>query len=231
MLKSMKRTLALVTVSLVFAHSLSAGDIVGTVRARGKEGADQEASGGKYDSRKFKFVERVDYDQLKEFVVSIDSPVEFKAETPKTVEVVTQKDATFSPHVLPILVGTTVRWPNNDTIYHNVFSYSEAAAFDLGLYKDDKADAKKVPFPKVGRVDAFCSIHSQMHCVILVMENPFYALTDAKGKFTITNVPPGKYKLKAWHERMPSESKEVVVPEKGSVKIDFELGIKNLPKY
>ncbi|MDB6109964.1 MAG: hypothetical protein JWR69_1714, partial [Pedosphaera sp.] len=74
-------------------------------------------------------------------------------------------------------------------------------------------------------------IHSTMSCVVLVLENPFFAATDAKGGYAIANVPPGNYRLKAWHERLPSLVKEVTVPETGEVKVDFILGILNLPKY
>lgn len=229
----MSKTLLLfLTLALAPVPHLLAGDIVGTVRAHAKEGAEQAAAGGKYDSRKFKFVEKVDYSRFRDFVVYIDQPVAVKTNAPpKTVEVITQKDATFRPHVMPIVAGTTVSWPNNDDIYHNVFSYSETRPFDLGLYKSDKGDVPKVPFPTPGRVDAFCSIHSQMHCIILVLENPFFATTDAKGGFVITNVPAGTYRLKAWHERLPAEAKEVIVPEKGSVRMEFDLTVKGLPKF
>src|SRR5438046_2318822 len=177
-----------------------AGDITGIVRAEGKPGVESPPDGGgKYESRKFKFVERVDYSQLRDFVVYVDQPTAEKPTPPaKPLEVVTQKDATFKPHVLPVVIGTTVSWPNQDEILHNVYSFSETKQFDLGLYKNE---VKTVNFDKSGRVDVFCSIHSKMHCVILVLENPYFATTDAKGGFTITNVPPGIYRVKAPHPR------------------------------
>jgi hypothetical protein len=70
-----------------------------------------------------------------------------------------------------------------------------------------------------------------MHCVVLVMENPYFSMTGADGRYFITNVPPGTYKLKAWHERMPADEQVVVVPTNGVVQADFVLTIKNLPKY
>ena len=130
--------------------------------------------------------------------------------------------------MLPVLAGTTVEWPNNDRIYHNVFSFSEPKQFDLGLYKS--GDTKSVTFNKAGRVDVFCSIHSAMSCVVLVVENPYFARTDDKGNYSITNVPPGTYKLKAWHERLPVQEKEITVPKEGSVTADFKMGITGLPK-
>lgn len=212
-----------------------AGNITGVVRAQAREGTEGEGAGGKYDSRKLKFVEKVNYTALKDFVIYIDGPVGEKPKPsakPAIVETsrnkVTQEGAQFSPHVLPIVAGTTVEWPNNDRIYHNVFSFSDAKQFDLGLYKS--GDSKSVTFDKPGRVDVFCSIHSTMSCIVLVMENPYFARADEKGAYAITNVPPGTYKLKAWHERLPPQEKEITVTDKGDVKVDFTMGITGLPK-
>jgi len=134
----------------------------------------------------------------------------------------------FDPHVLPVMTGTRVEWPNNDSILHNVFSVSEACPFDLDLYKAPVI--KSVKFDKPGRVDVFCSIHTRMNCIVLVVENPYFASTNEKGGYSITNVPPGTYKLKAWHERLPAQSQDITVPETGDMKVDFALGIKDLPK-
>jgi hypothetical protein len=109
-----------------------------------------------------------------------------------------------------------------------VFSFSDPKQFDLGLYKS--GDSKSVTFDKPGRVDVFCSIHSTMNCILLVMENPFFAKADDKGQYAITNVPAGSYKLKAWHERLPMQEKAITVPEQGDVRVDFTMGITGLPK-
>jgi len=219
-----------------FGAAASAGTISGVVRAQGKAGAepDSGAGGGNYASRQFKFVERVNYADMHDFVVYIEGPGpagQKPGPPPKVAQVVTrrvtQKGAIFTPHVLPVLAGTTVEWPNNDDIMHNVFSFSETKSFDLGLYKSPTV--RSVTFDKPGRVDVFCSIHTRMNCVILVLENPFFAGTNEKGAYTIANVPPGTYKLKAWGERLPSQTREVTVPVGGDVKADFTLGINNLP--
>ncbi|HZV33069.1 MAG TPA: carboxypeptidase regulatory-like domain-containing protein [Verrucomicrobiae bacterium] len=188
-----------------------------------------------YESRALKFATRVDYGAMHDFIVYIEGPVGTnklvapgKPVQVLTVRQVNQKHATFEPHIMPIVVGTTVEWPNNDDIYHNVFSYSEVKPFDLDLYK--APTVKKVLFDKPGRVDVFCSIHSSMSCVVLVLENPYFARTDSKDVYTIKDVPAGTYHLKAWHERLPAQSREIVVPEKGEVKADFTLGITGLPK-
>ena len=220
------------TLLVVVVH---AGTITGSVRAKGKEGVDQDAAAGKYDSRKYKFAERIEYAELRDFVVYVVAPSGTNT-TPSdqpaqitTTRRVNQQGAAFSPHVLPLLVGTTVEWPNNDDILHNAFSISDPKEFDLGLYKHP--ELKRVTFDKPGRVDVFCSIHKTMNCVILVLESPFFAATDPRGHYAITNVPPGTYKLKAWHERLPSQSREVTVPRDGEVRVDFTLGITDLPKY
>jgi plastocyanin len=220
----------LIGLSLYLCLQVRAGTIVGSVRAEGKVSGAEGASNGRYDSRKFKFVERVDYSQFQEFVVYIEGKITnappYKS---KTLQIVTQRDAVFRPHVLPLMVGTKVEWPNKDDIFHNVFSMSESNPFDLGLYKDP--EIKSVEFKNAGRVDVFCSIHSKMNCVLLVLENPFFATTDSSGHYKIENVPPGIYHVRAWHERLPPESHEITVPESGEVKLDFVLGIKGLPQY
>jgi len=207
-----------------------AATLLGSVRAEGKLEGSADGKGGKYDSRKFKFVERVNYAELQDFVVYIEGKVTnappFRA---KTFQIITQRDAVFRPHVLPLVVGSTVEWPNKDDIFHNVFSMSESNPFDLGLYKDP--EVKKVEFRNPGRVDVFCSIHSKMSCVLLVLENPFFASTDSAGHYKIENVPAGVYRLRAWHERLPASIKEITVPETGEVQVDFVLGIKGLPQY
>jgi plastocyanin len=204
------------------------------VRAEGKAGTETAAAGGAYDGRKFKFVERVNYAALQDFIVYVEGvlPGTNLAATTVVVETrrnITQKGARFTPRVLPVMVGTTVEWPNHDEIFHNVFSISEPKQFDLGLYKHP--ELKRVKFDHPGRVDAFCSIHTAMHCIILVLENPYFAAADAQGRYRIADVPPGTYKLKAWHERLPSQSKAIVVSENGTTQADFTLGITNLPQY
>jgi plastocyanin len=210
--------------------SAQAGTLFGTVKAQpNPELTDRPgAGGGKYDSRQFKFVEKVQYDQIKDFVVYIEGEMTNVTFAAMTKDVITQKDAMFHPHVMPVVVGTEVRWPNKDDIFHNVFSISDAKNFDLGLYKDPEIG--KVTFDKAGRVDVFCSIHSQMNCVILVLKNPFFAATDSKGAYRIANIPAGTYKVKAWHERLPGQVKEITIPAEGEVRADFVVGVVNLTK-
>jgi plastocyanin len=228
--------LALASACLFLGASAAlGGTITGNVRAEGKSGVDNDSGGGAYASRKFKFVERVNYAEMHDFLVYIEGHVTAtNLSTTNVLQVstkrVAQQGAMFTPHVLPVVVGTTVEWPNDDDIFHNVFSVSDAKSFDLGLYKGNPP-GKRVTFDKPGRVDVFCSIHENMHCIVYVLENPFFANTDQSGNFTISGVPAGTYKLKAWHDRLPAAEQEITVPADGEVKADFVLGIKNIPQY
>jgi plastocyanin len=233
----MKGSAIAIIAALLCGTSGIAGTIVGNVHAEAKAGAESSGSGpdGAYASRKYKFVPKVNYAAMNDFVVFIEGPV--GTNTAATTNLVTvstkriaQHGAAFSPHVLPVMVGTTVEWPNDDGIYHNVFSMSDAKQFDLGLYKGNPPE-KRVTFDKTGRVDVFCSIHENMHCVVLVLQNPYFATTDENGDYKIPNIPPGTYTIKAWHERLPADEKQIVVPTNGEVRADFTLTIKNLPQY
>jgi plastocyanin len=213
----------------VVSWTARAAMITGTVRAKGADKAQSAGTDDGYASRRYKFVEKIDYDHLQDFVVSIDQVVSSATETPASAApMIVQRDANFEPHVLPVAVGTGVKWPNEDDIYHNVFSMSDTKDFNLGLYGKEKTPV--IIFDKVGRVDVFCGIHTKMHCIILVLPSPFFALADSHGRYAIKGVPPGTYRLKAWQERMPAQVKDVVVPADGEVRVDFVLGLSDLPK-
>jgi hypothetical protein len=222
--------IAVLAAGLLALQPVKAGSISGVVRAQGKEGAEGAGGGGNYSSKALKTAERINYDEMRDFVVYIKGSVP-GAKLFRPLEEVRQKNAAFVPHVLPVMIGTKVEFPNDDNIFHNVFSKSDARPFDLGLYK--KGDPPhQVTFTNLGEVDVFCSIHARMSCIILVLENPYFAVTDSRGRYTIANVPPGTYTLVAWQERLPSDSMVITVPEEGDrAGINFTLGPKNLPKY
>lgn len=146
-----------------------------------------------------------------------------------------QRNLTFIPHILPILVGSTVEFPNNDKVNHNVFSLSRAKKFNLGSYK--AGEMKTVLFDKPGIVELRCDVHAEMAAYILVLKNPFWAITDDKGRFEIPDanyleqhgltgikdLPPGKYFIKAWHEKLKTKRTSVVVPKDGEISVLFEL--------
>ena len=128
-------------------------------------------------------------------VVSIEGE---KTAPPMSKVVVDQRNKAFSPHVSVVTVGTTIEFPNNDTVFHNVFAYFDAKKFDLGMYP--QGAKKSVTFPKTGFVSLQCNVHSEMSAYIVVVDTPYYAKTDGQGNFTIKGVPDGQYTVKVWHE-------------------------------
>jgi plastocyanin len=134
-----------------------------------------------------------------------------------------QRNETFVPHVLPIVAGTTVDFPNNDQTYHNVFSLSKTKTFDLGRYAVGRS--KSVRFDRPGIVRVFCDIHSHMSAFILVFAHRYFALSESDGTYRLENVPPGTYTVVAWNESAPLESRRVIVPDAGGeVEVNFALG-------
>ena len=142
-------------------------------------------------------------------------------QSPPGHAVLDQRDEQFVPHVLAIMTGTTVDFPNSDRIYHNVFSLSKAARFDLGRYA--VGHSKAVRFEQPGIVRVFCDIHSHMNAFILVFSHPFFAVTDEEGRYRIENVPPGAYGVVAWNEGVSSEPTATTVPDGGASELDFTL--------
>jgi plastocyanin len=135
--------------------------------------------------------------------------------------VMDQRNETFVPHVLTISTGMTVDFPNSDSFYHNVFSLSKTQRFDLGRYAAGRS--RSVRFDRPGIVRVFCEIHSHMNAFILVFGHPFYALTDADGRYRIENVPGGVYSVVAWNEGTASDPRSVTVPPGGTAELDFSL--------
>jgi len=135
--------------------------------------------------------------------------------------VMDQRNETFVPHVLAITTGTTVDFPNSDKFYHNVFSLSKVKKFDLGRYA--AGHSRPIRFDRSGIVRVFCDIHSHMNAFILVFSHPFFAMTDAEGRYRIENVPPGTYALVAWNEGTSSEPRPITVPDGGIAELDFTL--------
>lgn len=112
--------------------------------------------------------------------------------------VIDQREKMFWPHVLAVPVGTTVQFPNDDVVFHNVFAEYDAKRFDLGMYP--RGSTRRETFAKAGLVALFCSVHSQMSAYIMVVDSPYYAVADGAGRFDLKSVPAGTYTLRAWHE-------------------------------
>ena len=141
---------------------------------------------------------------------------------PTSPAVMDQKDETFVPYVLPILVGTTVSFLNSDPIYHNVFSLSKPRRFDLGRYPQGKS--RSVRFDRPGIVRVFCEIHSHMSAFILVFSHRYFAPTDADGRYRIDAVPPGSYELVVWTDGEVRETRRISVAPERVVEANFVVG-------
>lgn len=110
--------------------------------------------------------------------------------------VLDQKNLSFSPRVLAVQVGTTIKFPNGDRVFHNVFSFHDGQKFDLGVYP--VGAVKRVPFETPGLSRIFCNIHPQMTVYVMAVETPYFAVSDASGHFVIRGVPAGSYRYHAW---------------------------------
>jgi plastocyanin len=144
---------------------------------------------------------------------------------PGTVLAVRQVGLAFTPHVLPIVKGSSVEFPNTDTVFHNVFSLSHASTFDLGRYP--RGESKSVRFDTPGLVKVFCHIHSDMSAVVLVLDNPYFVVPDASGRFRIEGVPAGEYRAVAWHERARRVSQVVRITPGGTAEASFQIPLED----
>jgi len=106
----------------------------------------------------------------------------------------------FVPHVLPVVVGTAVRFPNRDDIRHHVYSFSPAKRFELPLYIG--TPASPVVFDRPGVVVLGCNIHDWMIGYVYVLATPYFARTGPDGVARIADVPAGAYEARVWHPRL-----------------------------
>ncbi|MBU0559728.1 MAG: hypothetical protein KJ799_09960 [Bacteroidetes bacterium] len=192
------KLLVLVTLFLTLAVINYAGDIKGKVEAKGvKNNANA--------------------------VVYIEDIPGIKFNPSKENAKMDQKNLTFIPHVLPIVVGTTVEYINSDDVLHNVFSPDKCAEkFNLGTWAKGKSRSYTFNEAKCYSV-MLCNVHPEMEAFIVVLKNPYFALTDKKGNYLIKDVPEGKYKLKVWHEKLKEKSLEITVSKDSSITHDFEI--------
>src|SRR5215469_15909546 len=134
---------------------------------------------------------------------------------------VAQKDLTFIPSLLPVRVGTKVEFPNLDDTYHNIFSYSPAKRFDLGRYRADERPVPTQIFDKPGLVTLRCDIHDHMRGLILVLNTPYFVMTDTDGRFRLSGLPAGHYTLKAWIDSRTTREKPVDLKSGQTLHVDF----------
>ncbi len=193
-----KQILFAAIVLLIGTHRAPAGDISGTVKAKGVKNSGDA-------------------------VIYIDKIPSKTFPAPAEHAVMNQKNLMFVPHVLPIAVGTTVDFLNSDNVLHNVFSPDACSEkFNLGSWP--KGHTKSYTFKAPGCVSTLlCNVHPEMEGYVVVVETPYFAVSATDGSYSIKNVPPGKYTLKIWHEKLKGADVSVDVPEKGSATVDFDL--------
>jgi plastocyanin len=164
----------------------------------------------------------------KEGILSTNPPLavvylegSFPKPMPAPVAQMVQKDLAFVPMLLPIQVGTKVEFPNQDDTFHNIFSYSAPKRFDLGRYR---ADERPVPFEIFdvgGLVTLRCDIHEHMRGLILVVDTPYFIVTESDGSFRLSGLPPGRYVLKAWLDSKTTLERPVELVDRGILRVDF----------
>ena len=132
-----------------------------------------------------------------------------------------QKNQAFEPRVLAVAVGTAVDFPNLDPIYHNVFSLSPARKFDLGKYP--RGHFKTVVFDRVGLINVYCDIHSNMEAFVRVLPHHAFTRPAADGSFALPELPAGRYQLHVWHPDLPETTQTVDVPASGDVRVEVTL--------
>jgi plastocyanin len=136
--------------------------------------------------------------------------------------VMDQRENKFIPHVLPVMVGTTVEFPNHDTGWHNVYSKGGAKDFDLGLYPPEKTRSTTFEKPGVARI--LCNAHPNMEAFIVVKEHPFFSGADKAGNYRLDGVPLGKYRIQVWHPQFGTTDAGVELVRAGEVlAVNFDL--------
>ena len=134
-----------------------------------------------------------------------------------------QQGERFLPHVLPIVRGTTVAFPNEDPLFHNVFSLSRARTFNLGRFP--RGESRAVRFDKAGIVKVFCDIHSHMAASVIVFNHPWFTVPDAGGTFEIDDLPAGNQQITAWHERLGDTTMRVRIEPGRAASVEFVLPV------
>ncbi len=134
-----------------------------------------------------------------------------------------QRDESFTPRVVAVTVGSDVEFPNDDPIYHNVFSLSRVKNFNLGRYP--RGETRRVRFDRPGVVKVFCEIHSHMSATVMVFDHPWFTVPNDAGAFELTGLPSGDRQVTAWHERLGDTTVNVRVELGRTVQTDFILPV------
>jgi len=132
-----------------------------------------------------------------------------------------QKNLTFVPSLLPVQVGTKIEFPNFDDTYHSIFSYSPAKRFDLGRYRPEERPIPSEIFDKAGLVTLRCDIHEHMRGLVLVLDTPYFVVSDPEGRYRLRGLPSGHYAVKAWVDSKTTREQPVELKSGQTAHIDF----------
>ena len=136
---------------------------------------------------------------------------------------IAQKDEQFAPHLVAVTAGSSVAFPNEDPFFHNVFSLSRGATFNLGRYPSGSSRSKT--FNRAGVVKVFCEIHSHMNAVVRVFDHGWFTVPNEDGTYAIDGVPPGDHTLVAWHERIGERRDRVTIRPGAASQMSFTLPV------
>jgi plastocyanin len=136
---------------------------------------------------------------------------------------IAQRDEQFVPHMVAVTSGSSVAFPNDDPFFHNVFSLSRGASFNLGRYPSGASRSKT--FPRPGIVKVFCEIHSHMSAVVRVFDHGWFTSPSEDGNYAIGDVPAGEHMLVAWHERIGERRERVTIKPGASLQVNFTLPV------
>lgn len=139
---------------------------------------------------------------------------------PSEHPLVDQKNMLFAPHVLPVLVGTTVDFRNSDAVLHNVFTPDKCAdKFNLGSWP--AGQSRSFTFKQPCAATLLCNVHPEMEGFIVAVPTPYFAVTDKTGAYVIKDIPDGAYMIKVWHPRLKEAGTQVTIS--GGATLDFEV--------
>lgn len=163
-------------------------------------------------------------------VVISAHPISINIDTKPLAEPVQilQKDANFAPNVTPVTVGSIVQFVNDDAFFHNVFSLTPGARFNIGRRPKGDIYSKEIPqlewkVEGLGPINLYCDIHSQMSAVILSLDTPYFTQADENGFFSLPNLPDGEYEIKAYHPKFELLTRKVIISEGKIVELDFSF--------
>lgn len=173
---------------------------------RNRLGGQQEAASGSHSARRSSF----------EDVIVAAFPLSFET-TPQPLPdpvQIRQQDATFSPNVTPVTVGTVVQFVNDDDFFHNVFSLTPGSKFNIGRRPKGETVTKRIDFVTIsglGPIELFCDIHPQMNAIILSLDTPYFTRAEADGSYRLDNLPPGDYRVQAYHPQHGTVNEEMTL--------------------